>query len=70
MPVGTGSGAPQALWRPPELRRANAKATGLAPHGPHRSMQERVNQALNELVTTDVGLMSVGGLRRRQNLRA
>jgi hypothetical protein len=35
--------------------RAGAQST-------HRSMQESVMQALKELFTTDVGLMSVGGI--------
>jgi hypothetical protein len=62
MPVGKGRGTPEAPRRPPELTRDNAEATALAPNEKHRSMQESVMQALKELFTTDVGLMSVGGI--------
>jgi hypothetical protein len=62
-PVGQGSGAREApRRRPPELTRDNAEATGLAPNWKHLSMEESVMQALKELFTTDVGLMSVGGI--------
>jgi hypothetical protein len=44
------------------LTHDNAAAADLTPNGKHRSMQESVMQALKELFTTDVGLMSVGGI--------
>ncbi len=62
MPIGPDKGMPQAPKGPPELTHDNAIATDPASNRKHRSMQEPVMHALKELFTTDVGLMSVGGI--------